>query len=96
MVYKVLAAGVVSVLLMCVPVTALEEKVVRASESASAAEWLSQLWNDLGAWLDGMAADGGCWIDPGGVCSQVGAPAPPESEDDGGCWIDPGGSANCG
>ena len=74
MVYKVFAAGVVAVLLMCGPVTAMEEKDARASE------WLSQLWSDLGAWLDGMAADGGCWIDPMGGCSQGGAPPPPQSE----------------
>lgn len=80
MVYRILAAGVVAMFLLCAPVQlAAMEKEAPATDRAI--EWLSGVWEDLATW----------WAE-----KTVLPPPENLGEDDGGCWIDPNGSTNCG
>jgi hypothetical protein len=56
---------------------------------AGPAETVSGVFAGFWSWMTGLWAEGGCHIDPNGVCAPE-APAP--SDDiDGGCHIDPHG-----
>lgn len=53
-------------------------------ESGSAWNFVTQLWSDVG-----------CWLDPHGACGTAQEPAPPPDTEVG-CWIDPNGSCGTG
>lgn len=76
---RVLAACVVALLLVCMPMgVAAQEKDARAAEQASVLDWFAGIWGGLAAWLTGAGVaapptsssgahgDTGCLIDPDG------------------------------
>lgn len=52
---------------------------------AATASWITRGWTALATWW--AALDGGCGIDPNGLCQQ----ATPTAGTDGGCMLDPNG-----
>ena len=79
---RMLAACVVTLLLVCVPsALTAQDKVVRATDQASVLSWLTGIWGDVASFFGGKVAaapptssasgDAGCMIDPMG-CSQGG------------------------
>ena len=74
--HKIAPASVVAFLLLSTPLqlTAQEKEPRAADHQTSAIERVSNLWNDLTAWLAGAlpspppSPDGACSIDPWGGC----------------------------
>lgn len=75
--------------LVCVlALTLLSALPPAAMAQSGQAKAASGVFAGFWSWLTGLWAEGGCYIDPHGVCAPE---APAASEIDGGCHIDPHG-----
>jgi hypothetical protein len=100
LVRKVLAVSAVAI--MCsgaLSQLVAQERAAQPASNDASVEWLSVLWQQVGAWFVVPAAgadlEGGCWVDPNGGCLHDQETV--KSSFDGGCWVDPlGGCPNGG